>query len=92
MAKYAHSQTFKVNLSPKHVAKINDGKSAREKLKKYRKYFSKDSAQQMRQLNKRLQKKADSITRAMVKKEKLRMLAEKRGIKLPADTLAIMNQ
>jgi hypothetical protein len=86
------AQTFKVDLSPKHVARINEGKSAREKLKKYRKYFSKDSAQQMKMLNKQLQKKADSITRAMVKKEKLRLLAEKQGIKLPADTLAILNQ
>jgi hypothetical protein len=89
---FTHAQTFKVNLSSKHISKINEGKSAREKLKKYRKFYSKDSAKQMKKLNKQLQKKADSITRTMVKKEKLRMLAEKQGIKLPADTLAILNQ
>jgi hypothetical protein len=87
-----HAQNFKVNLSPKHILKINKGKSAHEKLKKYRKYFSKDSARQMKKLSKYYQKKSDSITRAMVKQKKLRELAEKSRVKLPADTLSILGQ
>ena len=90
--KVCYAQTFKVTLSPKHVAKINAGKSATVKLKKYRKYYSKDSAKQMKKLNKQLQHKYDSSTRAMLKEQKLARLMEKKGIKPPIDTLEILKQ
>jgi hypothetical protein len=86
------AQTFKVNLSSKHITKINDGKSAREKLKKYRKFFSKDSAKQMKKLNKQLQRKYDSSTRVMLKEQKLARLMKKKGIKPTIDTLEVLKQ
>jgi hypothetical protein len=89
---YSYAQSFKVNLSPKHLAKINEGKSAREKLKKYKKFFSRDSARQMKKLNKYYQKKYDSSTKAILNQQKLAKLMEKRGIKPPIDTLAILKQ
>jgi hypothetical protein len=89
---FTYAQTFKVSLSPKHLTKINEGKSAREKLKKYRKFFSKDSAKQMRKLNKQLQRKYDSSIRVMLKEQKLAKLMEKRGIKLPIDTIEVLKQ
>jgi hypothetical protein len=89
---FTYAQNFKVNLSPKHLAKINEGKSAHEKLKKYRKFFSKDSAKQMKKLNKQLQRKYDSSTRVMLKEQKLTQLMEKKGIKPPIDTLEVLKQ
>lgn len=89
---YGYAQTFKVNLSPKHLSKIESGKSAREKLKKYRKFFSKDSAKQMKKHEKYYSKKSDSITRAVTKEEKQKRRAERKGIKTPIDTLEFLKQ
>lgn len=86
------AQSFNVNLSPKHVAKINQAKSGQKKLAEYRKYFSKDSARQSRKENKTFRKRFDSLARANRKNEKLQHLAEKNGVKSPIDTLAFLNQ
>jgi hypothetical protein len=91
-ANQSQAQSFKINLSAKHIAKIEKVKTAPQKLKKYHKYYTKDSARQMHKLSKRWQKKADSLTRAMVATEKLRHYREKMGIKEPIDTLAVLEQ
>ena len=86
------AQNFKINLSPRHVAKVEQLKTAQGKLTKYRKYFSKDSARHMKKMAKVYQTKSDSITKVMVAKEKLRQWREKKGIKEPIDTLALLEQ
>ena len=90
--KRSYAQTFKFNLSPRHLAKIEKGKSAQQKLKAYRKFMHKDSARHLRKLNKYWQKKWDSIARVTVKKEKLARLAKKSGLKLPIDTTGLLHQ
>lgn len=86
------AQTFKVNLSSKQLAKIEKAKQATKKLKRYHKYFKRDSARHMREINRFWQKKSDSITKAMLTQEKQKLYREKMGIKDPIDTLAILNQ
>ena len=90
--KILRAQTFKVNLSPRHLTKINEGKSAHDKLKKYRKYFSRDSAKQLKKLNKQLARKYDSTTRVMLKQQQLAKMMEKKGIKPVIDTLEVLKQ
>jgi hypothetical protein len=85
-----HAQTFKVNLSPKHLAKLNTGKSAHEKLKMYRKFYSKDSTQQMKKHSKFYQNKFDSVSRANRKQERFERRAARKGIKSPFDTIAFV--
>lgn len=88
----SHAQTFKVNISPKHVAKIDKGKSARDKLKKYRKYYSKDSAKQMRKQDKKLDKKSDSLAGVQRKQQRKERIAARKGIIAPLDTASFLQQ
>jgi hypothetical protein len=90
--KEAVSQVLKFNLSSKHITRIEHVKSANKKLAKYRKYFSKDSASQMKRLTKVYRRKLDSIGRHYAAAEKLRLWREKRGIKESIDTLALLQQ
>jgi len=87
-----HAQSFKVNLSPKSLTKIQKGKTAFGKLKRYHKAYSKDSARQMKKLSKQYKKKTDSISRTIAKEEKMYALMRKKGIKIPTDTLAVLKQ
>ena len=85
-----HAQTFHVNLSPKHVSKINSAKSGYERLKKYRKFYSRDSTKHLRTLNKQLRRKSDSITRSVVRSRKLEDEMGRKGLRLPTDTVALL--
>lgn len=89
---FSYAQTFKVNLSPKHLAKVNSITSGEKQLKKYKKLFSRDSNRQTKKQNKLLHRKLDSINKVSDAKMKLRLLAEKKGINLPMDTLAMLQQ
>jgi hypothetical protein len=86
------AQTLKVNLSPKHLSKINESKSAYQKLKKYKKFYSRDSAKQLKKLNRFYKKKYDSTTRALLREQKLAKFFEKKGFKPPIDSVEILNQ
>src|SRR5258706_2107997 len=57
-------QSFNINLSSRHVEQIEKLKSPAKKLKKYKKYFSKDSIRVIKAWEKRLRKKPDSILAA----------------------------
>jgi hypothetical protein len=57
-------QSFNVILSAKHIEQIEKLKSPAKKLKKYKKYFSKDSVRFIKAWEKRLRKKPDSILAA----------------------------
>ncbi|MBY0434093.1 MAG: hypothetical protein K2U26_08300 [Cyclobacteriaceae bacterium] len=85
-------QSFHVNLSPRHASKINELKSGASKLKFYRKYFSKDSARQVRKNEKKVKKEWDSLMRASRKNERLLSAMQRKGIRMPTDTLAVLNQ
>jgi hypothetical protein len=52
---------FNVELSQKHIAKIEQAKSGKEKLRLYRKFFKQDSLQQAKAYEAQLQKHYDSL-------------------------------
>ena len=56
---------LKIPLSEKHRQKIEEIEDPRKKLRKYRQFYSKDSIKYLRQLDKALTKKSDSIYAAM---------------------------
>ena len=56
---------YKIQLSEKHKQKIEEIKDPREKLSKYKKYYSKDSIKYLRSLDKALKKKSDSVFAVM---------------------------
>ncbi|MBL7832868.1 MAG: hypothetical protein JNK18_02895 [Cyclobacteriaceae bacterium] len=56
-----YAQTPQVKLSQKHFAKIQDASSIKEKLKRYRKYYRKDSTRQAKRSEKQWQAKSDSV-------------------------------
>jgi hypothetical protein len=77
------AQQFEVKLSPKHVEKLNNCRTGTERLKKYYKFFKKDSTKADRKLQKQYLKTIDSAYRAESKNERhFRRLARK-GISLP---------
>jgi hypothetical protein len=87
---FSHSlnaQTFKVSLSPKHQSKVSKGKTVAQRLKTYRKLYSKDSARQIRKLDKMYQKKSDSLFKANRREERLCNLARMKGLPCRKDTL-----
>ena len=51
----------RISLSEKHKQKIEEIKDPKKKLLKYRKYYSRDSIKYLRQLNKELKRKSDSV-------------------------------
>jgi hypothetical protein len=69
------------------MAKVDKGKSALERLKKYRKFYSKDSARQLRKLDKYYDRKTDSLTKVNRKQQRLCDLARRKGLPCAADTL-----
>lgn len=75
------AQSFSINLSPKHLSKIEKGKTVNSRLKRYHKFYRRDSTRQIRKLNKLYDRRMDSTYRAFRKEEKLRRLAERRGLK-----------
>jgi hypothetical protein len=52
-----------LSLSPKHITKIQSATTGTDRLKLYRKYFSRDSAKHVRRLEKLHKKKWDSLVR-----------------------------
>ncbi len=75
------SQSFKVNLSPKHEQKLGHVKSGHKRMMKYYKYHKKDSAQHSKKKNKQARKELDSLRKAETKGKKLSEELTKRGIK-----------
>ena len=71
---YAQDQ-YKIPLSEKHKEKIEKIKDPRKKLLKYRKYYSKDSIKYLRQLDKELKRKSDSVYALM-----RRLESKKQGV------------
>jgi hypothetical protein len=65
------AQIFKVDLSKKNLAKIEKGKTAFDKLKRYRKAYSHDSLKKIKKISKLYHKKMDSLARVSAKEEKL---------------------
>lgn len=55
---------FTVSLSQKHISKIEQVKTGKEKLRLYRKYYQRDSVSQAKQYKKLLKEKYDSLLRA----------------------------
>ncbi len=60
----AQAQTLNVQLSEKHLNKIEKAEDGRTKLKKYRKFYSKDSLKQAKRLKKYWKQKSDSLAKA----------------------------
>jgi hypothetical protein len=75
------SQSFKVNLSPKHEQKLGHVKSGHKRMMKYYKYHKKDSAQHSKKKNKQYKKELDSLRKTEAKGKKLSEELAKRGIK-----------
>lgn len=92
LSNVGYAQNFNINLSPKHLTKINESKSAHQKLKKYKKFYSRDSARQLKKLNAFYKRKYDSTNRALLKEQKFTRLLEKKGFKPPIDSVEILNQ
>lgn len=86
-ANEVNGQSFKVTLSPKHLAKVDKGKTVHQRLKKYRKLYSKDSARQIKKLDKYYDKKTDSLSKVLRKERRLCELARKKGLPCSSDTL-----
>src|SRR5882762_4806197 len=77
-------QSFNINLSSRHVEQIEKLKSPAKKLKKYKKYFSKDSVRFIRTWEKRLRKKPDSIlvaTQASLRESEQRVVRAEDGLR-----------
>lgn len=62
---------FKVNLSQKHLNKVEKAKNGRNRLKKYRKLYTKDSTKAAKRYDKMMDKKLDSLHNAYKQKGKL---------------------
>ena len=64
---YSYAQKERINLSEKHVKKVEKKKNPSKKLKKYRKLYKKDSARFVKEKKKLAAKKLDSLDKAMKK-------------------------
>src|SRR6478752_4500909 len=80
------AQIFKVDLSKKNLTKIEKGRTAFDKLKRYRKAYSQDSLKKIKKISKIYHKKMDSLAHASAKEEKLLATMRKKGIGIPLDT------
>ncbi len=69
----AFGQRFNASLSGKHLKKVERGKSAKQKLKRYHKFYTKDSLKQVRKDKKYWKHKSDSLTKAIAKGEHLQL-------------------
>ncbi|ELR71939.1 hypothetical protein C900_02124 [Fulvivirga imtechensis AK7] len=58
------SQNFEVKLSDKQIQKVEKARDARTKLKRYKKYYSKDSLKQAKAARKYWRYKSDSLVKA----------------------------
>jgi hypothetical protein len=67
-----YSQSVNINLSARHQKKLSEVESGHKRMKKFYKYFKKDSAQHFKQINKKEKKSWDSTMRATRKQEKLK--------------------
>ena len=79
---FSQAQDFDVNLSKKHLKKIENAKDARSKLQKYRKYYTKDSLKAAKRMRKYWRQKSDSLTKAM-RKDKLEKATNSYALNLP---------
>lgn len=78
----ANGQTFEVTLSRAHLSKIEKAKSARDRLKTYRRLYQKDSVRQIKRINKIYERKLDSLVDARHRDLERRM----QGISYEGDT------
>ena len=87
---FSQGQDLAVNLSEKHLKKIESTKDARSKLQKYRKYYTKDSLKAAKRMLKYWRQKSDSLTKAM-RKEKLGKATGSHALNLPkADSTTLL--
>lgn len=63
---FAQAPDFSFNLSKKHLNKIERLKSPAAKLRRYRKYYSKDSSKIVKRYDRLVLKKADSVRASML--------------------------
>jgi hypothetical protein len=75
------SQTFNVNLSPKHQRKMSAFQSGHKQMMKYYKYYKQDSIKQRKENDKDAKHNIDSVFRADRKGRRLKNELSKRGIK-----------
>lgn len=60
----SQAQDVNITISEKHLNKVEKAETGREKLKKYRKYYQKDSAKHVKKMKKYWQAKSDSLSKA----------------------------
>jgi hypothetical protein len=65
------AQSFNINLSPIHQNKLSKIESGHNRIKKFYKYYTKDSAKHLKQLNKKERRSWDSLMRVSRKQDKL---------------------
>lgn len=86
----SHAQSFDLKLSEDHVQKIEKFKSPAKKLKKYLKYYHKDSIRFIKNWDKRLRNKSDSIlvsTRTSIQRKREKLNNKLTGIQKKVNSL-----
>lgn len=86
----SHAQSFDLKLSEDHVQKIEKFKSPAKKLKKYLKYYHKDSIRFIKNWDKRLRNKSDSIlasTRTSIQREREKLNNKLTGIQKKVNSM-----
>lgn len=87
VAEILSAQNFNVNLSPKHLKKLQTYQSGHKRLKQYYKFYRKDSLNLSKDQNKKYKRELDSTYRAERKRDKLQRRLSRRGLKLPDNYL-----
>ncbi len=77
------AQNFSVNLSQKHLTKLERYKSGHKRLKQYYKFYRKDSIEHRRRQNRKFRNELDSDHRGRLKNDKLRRRLAREGITWP---------
>jgi alkylated DNA repair dioxygenase AlkB len=82
------AQNFNISLSEKHLKKLQSYQNGHKRLKQYYKFYSKDSLDHRRRLDKKYKRELDSAYRANRKQGKLERQLAKKGIILPRKELS----
>ncbi len=88
----SYGQALNVSLSPRHLTKINESRSVHQRLKKYKKFYRKDSAKYLRNLNTFYKRKYDSISRSMLHQREVARQMAKKGIAPRIDSAEMLQQ
>jgi hypothetical protein len=82
------AQNFNISLSEKHLKKLQSYQNGHKRLKQYYKFYSRDSLDHRRRLDKKYKRELDSVYRANRKQGKLERQLAKKGIILPRKELS----